>query len=443
MNIKEVFLLLALSAVLVNCQYDEEEVNERAEKLAKMMQPDGVKRVVTMTGKNFKSLLRKHKIVVVYFHAQVNDTALEQDLRPYEVVAKLFGKRGVVCAACNLAKNPDMVKETGVFYAGTIKIFNHGKPTTYYGQRSPDVMVSYISKMFEPPVVDIISKTAKKTFDSLQMSKVVAYIQKGSLEYSELLKVARTFQPMIQFHAVFDAKIAKGLQMKRLNSLFFMKPFERTLKMPSKVSWKEKHLTEFINQNKRLIIRKMTLENLHEIWSPDTKGYMVAVFAKLETPVGSRFFSLIKSLARSMADNENLNFVWIDPDPYPAMKEYWKATFNIDPTKPTMGAVDLSAQSSTWLAAPDDREIKLEDLRKWTNDLLNGKLKLVPMKIRSETGEEERSDTEEEFPEKEEMKEREKVTGREDKKEREEVTEKEEMKEREEMKEKEDKKDEL
>ena len=40
---------------------------------------------------------------------------------------------------------------------------------------------------------------------------------------------------------------------------------------------------------------------------------------------GSRFFSLIKSLARTFGDNKKLNFVWIDPEPFPSV------CFSFDP----------------------------------------------------------------------------------------------------------------
>ncbi len=84
LNYKAWLTLIAVSA-FVTGQYDEEQVNDRAEKLAKMMQPDGINRVVTMTGKNFKSLLKKYDVVVVFFHAQANATMLAQEIQPFEV----------------------------------------------------------------------------------------------------------------------------------------------------------------------------------------------------------------------------------------------------------------------------------------------------------------------------------------------------------------------
>lgn len=34
---------------------------------------------------------------------------------------------------------------------------------------------------------------------------------------------------------------------------------------------------------------------------------------------GAQFFSLVKSLARRYGDNKKLNFLWVDPDPFPTV----------------------------------------------------------------------------------------------------------------------------
>ena len=83
----EIHIALVLFAIVcsVTGQVDDEEINERAEKLARMMQHDGVERVVKLTDKNFKSSLRKFDIVVVLFHAQSNATLLDQEKLVLEV----------------------------------------------------------------------------------------------------------------------------------------------------------------------------------------------------------------------------------------------------------------------------------------------------------------------------------------------------------------------
>lgn len=42
-------------------------------------------------------------------------------------------------------------------------------------------------------------------------------------------------------------------------------------------------------------------------------------FSFLPLPDGAQFFSLVKSLARRYGDNKKLNFLWVDPDPFPTV----------------------------------------------------------------------------------------------------------------------------
>ena len=86
--LKTVLLFIIVS--LVKCQTDSEETNERAERLAEMMKHDGVERVVELTQKNIKSLLKKYNIIVVLFHTHNNDTNLRQDKYSLEVIKSIL-----------------------------------------------------------------------------------------------------------------------------------------------------------------------------------------------------------------------------------------------------------------------------------------------------------------------------------------------------------------
>ena len=81
-----IFIIISL----VHCQSENERANERAEKLAEMMRHDGVERVVELSQKNMKSLLRKYNYMVVLYHAQTNDTILRQDKYALEVICYIF-----------------------------------------------------------------------------------------------------------------------------------------------------------------------------------------------------------------------------------------------------------------------------------------------------------------------------------------------------------------
>ena len=80
---------ISIIVSLVHCETDSERASERAEKLAEMMRHDGVERVVELHQKNIKGLLKKHKIMVVLYHAQSNDTLLRQEKYALEVLVNL------------------------------------------------------------------------------------------------------------------------------------------------------------------------------------------------------------------------------------------------------------------------------------------------------------------------------------------------------------------
>eukprot|EP00112_Aurelia_sp_Birch-Aquarium-sp1_P001368 Seg1146.4 transcript_id=Seg1146.4/GoldUCD/mRNA.D3Y31 product="hypothetical protein" protein_id=Seg1146.4/GoldUCD/D3Y31 len=65
----------------------DEKLSKIKAKKAKMRKHDGVdERVVTMTQKNMKNLLKKYNIVIVLFHAQTNATILKQEKYPLEAI---------------------------------------------------------------------------------------------------------------------------------------------------------------------------------------------------------------------------------------------------------------------------------------------------------------------------------------------------------------------
>ena len=86
MQICDLLLLVSFAILsLVNCQAENEEGNERAERLAEMMKHDGVERVVELSQKNVKRLLKKYNIVIVMYHTATNDTVLRQEKHALEV----------------------------------------------------------------------------------------------------------------------------------------------------------------------------------------------------------------------------------------------------------------------------------------------------------------------------------------------------------------------
>jgi len=376
------FLIFLINVFHIFCQENEEEQRTEQQRLADMMKHDGVKRVVAVTEKNIEKILKKNDIVVVMFwvdNEKATEKLSEKDMNFLEVVAQLFAGRKIGVATCEILTNQKFAKDVGVKYTGMIKIFNKGRISTYYGQRSTDVLFPYLAKTMTDAITIIQTKAEKKQFDANDLPKVVAYVAEKSKELKELRNAALNFQPMIPFYVIHDAKLAKAFHLKKVNTLQLAKPYEKAVTFSSKKGISEEAVVRFVNENKRQRVTKMRLENLHSVWAIDSKGFVVPVFAITKTEEGNRFFSLIRSLSKQFEKSGNLSFIWIDPEPFPAMVDYWSQSFQIDPTKPTFGIVDVHTQTSAWFPVPADEKYVLNDMKKWVNDVLKERIPLAPM----------------------------------------------------------------
>jgi hypothetical protein len=359
----------------------EQKEKSKQDQFNDLVRHDGVIRVVVATEKNIAKMIKKNDLVVMLFwvnNGEANEKIAPKDMDFLEVIAQLFLGKKVAVATCEIKANEQFAKDVGVTYTGMIKLFNRGRVTTYFGQRSTDVMLPYMAKTMTPPIASINNKADKKSFDQNDLAKVVAYVGEASKEHKELYNAALNFQPMIPFYVVHDAKLAKMLHLKKINSLQLVKPYEKAVGLAKK-GIAEDGVVAFVKQNKRQRITKMRLENLHEVWSIDGKGYVVPVFAVTKTEEGNHFFSVVKSLAKQFEKNEEVSFVWIDPEPFPAMVDYWSRSFNIDPSKPTLGVVNVHKQTSAWFPRPSDGVYDQSLLKKWLKNVLQGKIELIPM----------------------------------------------------------------
>lgn len=376
---------------------EEEKQKAQQKKVEDMMKHDGVKRVITLTEKNHQKVLKKNEIVVTMFwvnNGKDSEKLSDKDTNFLEVIAQLFSGPGkkIAVASCEIMSNQKLAKDAGVRYTGMIKIFNRGRTTTYYGQRSTDVLFPYLAKMMTHSLSPITTKGEKKQCDGNDLPKVIAYVEENSKTIKELANAAYHFQPMIPFYVVYDAKLAKSFHLKKLNSLQLVKPYEKAVSF-SKKNLNEESIVNFINLHKRQRITKMRLENLHEVWAIDGKGYVVPVFAITKTEEGNRFFSVAKALSKHFEKNDNLTFIWIDPEPFPAMVDYWSKSFKIDPSRPTIGIVDVHAQTSAWYQRSSDGGFDQNDIKKWMADVIRGKIELVPIAYKpSKAGGEEKEE---------------------------------------------------
>jgi len=383
-QLQATILVFLLSLVLVATQVDEEEVKASHKKYADMIKHDGKSRVKVITPNNVKSILKKNDIVVVFFWVDNNkklEKLNQQDMDFLETVAQSFEQKKVVITTCEIMANQEFASKAELRFSGMIKLFHGGQVQTYGGQRSPDVLIPYLFKMLTPSVIEIKNKAGKKNFDKIQLVKVVAYLKDKSKELKAFREISYKFHPMIPFYYVTDAKLAKVFHLKKKNSLLILKQFEKSISFPSKEKLTSSSILNFVTENKRERLVKMKLENLHDIWAIDLKGYLITVFTNTKSEEGGDFLSKCRKLSKHFEKNLNLTFVWIDPEPFPSMVDYWRKSFGIDPMIPNLGVVDIHTQQSTWYTKEDGKsdQVEIKAMIKWLSSVYDKNIELVAM----------------------------------------------------------------
>ncbi|KAL9965120.1 hypothetical protein ACROYT_G028874 [Oculina patagonica] len=381
----KVFLLVVHCAVIfhgVHSQDEEfDEVQREEDKLPHYLKDDGIRRVAKLTKDHFNKTLKASRMMVVLFYYSGDDSAPDADKswqtdeKMLEIVARVLQPQGVTVGIVNVAESMELAQSMGVKYSGAIMIFHRGKRIEYFGHRSADILVGFLHKMFEPPVTFIESKKQKTVFEDVDGSKVIAYLEKDSPEIKAFEDSAKQYQPLLPFFAVWDKKLAKSLRLKKPKSIQLLKPYEKPVNYPANEAITEENINNFIEKNKKSILTKIRLEDIHDTWSTKVEGYLITAFVRLDTNDGMQFFSLVKSLARRYGDNKKLNFLWVDPDPFPTMRDYWQQSYNIDVNSPVIGVIEPKLSKSSWFEKKG-KETKLRHLQQWVEDILAGKVEL-------------------------------------------------------------------
>ncbi|XP_031559785.1 calsequestrin-1-like [Actinia tenebrosa] len=383
-RLKDLLVAVLFASLVIQCVFSQEvdDIDSQGEQLPSYLRDDGIKRVATLKQSNFERTLKHTKMLVVLFYMASkehpeSEKAWKSDEQMLEVVARVLQPQGVTVGVVNVEKDYALAQALGVKFAGAILIFHRGKKVDYFGHRSADVLISYLHKMFEPPLTVIETKKQRKTFEDTDSSKVVGYFEKGSPQYEAFEEAAKNYQPLIPFFVVSDKKQAKPFRLKKINTFQLHKPFEKPITFTSdKDSVTEESIKQFITKNKKQVIAKIRLEDIHDVWSARVEGFLITAFVRPKTEDGAKFFSLVKKLAREVKDNEKLTFVWVDPDPFPMMREFWQKSYKIDVNSPAIGVVDPKLNRSSWFKKKG-KEPKLKHMLQWIQDVLNNKVQFT------------------------------------------------------------------
>uniref|UniRef100_A0A8B9JSQ4 Calsequestrin n=1 Tax=Astyanax mexicanus TaxID=7994 RepID=A0A8B9JSQ4_ASTMX len=345
---------------------------------------DGKDRVHVMTNKNYKTIMKKYDVMVIYFHKAVGQNLMaRQQFEVEELALELAAQvlddlddEDIGFGLVDEKRDAAVAKKLGLEEVDSIYIFADDEIIEYDGQMAADTLVEFLYDVIEDPVEIIDNERELKGFYNLhEDTKLVGFFKsEKSRHFIEFDDAAEEFHPFVKFFATFEPKIARKLKLN-LNEVDFYEPFmEDPVTIPG-MPYTEAEIVEYIEEHERFIT-SLILAGLYQT-EDDINGQHIVAFAEETDPDGFEFLEILKEVARENTENPDLSIIWIDPDDFPLLVPYWEKTFGIDLSSPQIGVVDVKDADSVWMEMDDEEDMPTAyELDSWIEDVLAGKINL-------------------------------------------------------------------
>ncbi|GAB1287927.1 Calsequestrin-2 [Apodemus speciosus] len=342
---------------------------------------DGKDRVVSLSEKNFKQMLKRYDLLCLYYHEPVSSDKVSQkqfQLKEIvlELVAQVLEHKNIGFVMVDSRKEAKLAKRLGFTEEGSLYVLKGDRTIEFDGEFAADVLVEFLLDLIEDPVEIVNNKLEVQAFERIEdQIKLLGFFKNEDSEYYKAFQeAAEHFQPYIKFFATFDKGVAKKLSLK-MNEVGFYEPFMDEPNVIPNKPYTEEELVEFVKEHQRPTLRRLRPEDMFETWEDDLNGIHIVAFAEKSDPDGYEFLEILKQVARDNTDNPDLSILWIDPDDFPLLVAYWEKTFKIDLFKPQIGVVNVTDADSVWMEIPDDDDLPTaEELEDWIEDVLSGKI---------------------------------------------------------------------
>ncbi|XP_067285165.1 calsequestrin-1b isoform X5 [Pseudorasbora parva] len=345
---------------------------------------DGKDRVHQLTSKNYKSVMKKYDVMVIYYHKPIGEDRMsrkqfEVEELALELAAQVLDgleDEDIGFGLVDSKKERAVAKKLGLLEVESIYIFADDEIIEYDGELAADTLLEFLYDVIEEPVEIISNDRELRGFHNIEEDiKLMGFFKsEKSSHFIEYDDAAEEFHPFIKFFATFEPKIAKKLNLQ-MNEVDFYEPFmSKPVSIPGK-PYVEEDIISYIEEHDRPTLRKLEPHSMYEIWDDDINGQHIVAFAEESDPDGYEFLEILKEVAQENTENPELSIIWIDPDDFPLMVPYWERTFGIDLSSPQIGVVDVEDADSVWMEMDDEEDMPTADeLDAWIEDVMNGKI---------------------------------------------------------------------
>ncbi|XP_061664535.1 calsequestrin-1-like isoform X1 [Syngnathoides biaculeatus] len=364
---------------------------------------DGRDRVHPLSAKDYKSVMKKYDVMVIYYHKNVHGdrNAIKQfqmEELALELAAQVLDElddEDIGFGLVDEKEDSAVAQKLGLDEVESVYIFANNEIIEYDGELAADTLVEFIYDVMEEPVEIIDNDRELKGFHNMdEVIKLVGYFKSGKsarrLTRERTARAARNvpFSPDVfcRFHRVRQRR--QGVSSLH-QILCHLRPQDRQeIKTEDERGGLLRALhggirhysREALHRGRAGGVRRAARQTHSEEagtsqHEDDIDGEHIVAFAEEDDPDGFEFLEILKEVARENTDNPNLSIIWIDPDCFPLLVPYWEKTFRIDLSSPQIGVVDVEDADSVWMEMDDhDGMPSADELERWIEDVLSGKI---------------------------------------------------------------------